>query len=249
MVYDEQPAPAPPKLPRNLVEKDAMRRLIIVLDKAALEIARLGSSSLTRGGGKISSSTGPVRYVLLNGEDHSGLIKKNGKDPAAYRPDITHQCLLSLLDSPLNKAGKLAIYIRTLKGVLIEVNPMTRIPRTYTRFAGLMVQLLHKLSVKSEGSSERLLHVIKNPLEDHLPVRVIRVAFSDKGPVVKVREWAHSLPSDKSVVIHIGAMSHGEDTFEGCPKENVISISQYPLSASVACGKACDAFEDVFAII
>ena len=43
-----------------------------------------------------------------------------------------------LLDSPLNKAGLLQIYIHTEKNVLIEVNPHTRITRTFDRFCGLM---------------------------------------------------------------------------------------------------------------
>ena len=51
------------------------------------------------------------------------------------------QCLLMLLDSPLNKAGKLQVYIHTAKNVLIEINPQTRIPRVYNRFAGLMGKL------------------------------------------------------------------------------------------------------------
>lgn len=46
--------------------------------------------------------------------------------------------LLALLDSPLNKAGLLQVYIHTEKNVLIEVNPRTRIPRTFKRFSGLM---------------------------------------------------------------------------------------------------------------
>lgn len=45
---------------------------------------------------------------------------------------------MMLLDSPLNKAGLLQVYLRTNKNVLIEINPQTRIPRTYKRFAGLM---------------------------------------------------------------------------------------------------------------
>lgn len=77
------------------------------------------------------------------------------REVATARPDITHQvghfghhdagktdwlwqCLLTLLDSPLNKAGLLQVYIHTAKGVLIEVNPSVRIPRTFKRFAGLM---------------------------------------------------------------------------------------------------------------
>ena len=48
------------------------------------------------------------------------------------------QCLLMLLDSPLNRAGLLQVYIHTERNVLIEVNPSTRIPRTFDRFCGLM---------------------------------------------------------------------------------------------------------------
>lgn len=43
-----------------------------------------------------------------------------------------------LMDSPLNRAGLLQVYIHTQKNVLIEVNPQTRIPRTFNRFCGLM---------------------------------------------------------------------------------------------------------------
>jgi rRNA small subunit pseudouridine methyltransferase Nep1 len=87
----------------------------------------------------------------------------------------SRQCLLTLLDSPLNKAGLLQVYIHTAKGVLIEVNPSVRIPRTFKRFSGLMgawrdlfvpasltpVQLLHKLSIRGVQGSEKLLRVIK----------------------------------------------------------------------------------------
>ncbi len=48
------------------------------------------------------------------------------------------QSLLMLLDSPLNRAGLLQVYIHTEKNALIEINPQTRIPRTFTRFCGLM---------------------------------------------------------------------------------------------------------------
>ena len=53
------------------------------------------------------------------------------------------------------------MYIQTTKGDLIEVNPTVRIPRTFKRFSRLMVQLLHKLSIRSVNSGEKLLKVIK----------------------------------------------------------------------------------------
>lgn len=46
-----------------------------------------------------------------------------------------------ILDSPVNKAGRLkAVYVRTEQGVLFEVKPHVRIPRTYKRFAGIMCE-------------------------------------------------------------------------------------------------------------
>jgi len=51
---------------------------------------------------------------------------------------VLFQSLLMLMDSPLNRAGLLQVYIHTQKNVLIEVNPQTRIPRTFDRFCGLM---------------------------------------------------------------------------------------------------------------
>ena len=85
--------------------------------------------------------------------------------------------LLTLLDSPLNKSGKMQVYIHTEKNVLIEVSPHIRIPRTYKRFAGLMVQLLHKLKIRAVNGPETLLKVVKNPVEAHLPTGARRFCF------------------------------------------------------------------------
>lgn len=62
--------------------------------------------------------------------------------PGFCRP----QSLLMLMDSPLNRAGLLQVYIHTQKNVLIEVNPQTRIPRTFDRFCGLMGEILRTQS-------------------------------------------------------------------------------------------------------
>lgn len=83
------------------------------------------------------------KFELLNCDDHKNELTKYGRDISSARPDITHQCLMMLLDSPLNRAGLLQVYIHTTKNVLIEVNPHVRIPRTFNRFCGLMGRLLH----------------------------------------------------------------------------------------------------------
>ena len=48
-------------------------------------------------------------FELLNCDDHASVLKKQNKQPGDCRPDIVHQCLLMLLDSPLNRAGLLQV--------------------------------------------------------------------------------------------------------------------------------------------
>jgi rRNA small subunit pseudouridine methyltransferase Nep1 len=81
---------------------------------------------------------------LLSADEHEGLIRKMKRDPQDFRPDLVHQALLALLDSPLNKHNKLQVFIRTKRSILIEVSPELRMPRTYKRFAGVISQLLQE---------------------------------------------------------------------------------------------------------
>ena len=48
-------------------------------------------------------------YALLNCDDHQNFLRRHNKDPALYRPDICHQALLAILDSPLAKSGRLKV--------------------------------------------------------------------------------------------------------------------------------------------
>ncbi|KAF9160273.1 Ribosomal RNA small subunit methyltransferase mra1 [Actinomortierella ambigua] len=228
--------PQAPKVPKTATEKENTRRLIVVLESACLETYKVGKDK-------------DARYQLLNCDDHQGILKKMGKEVTDARPDITHQCLLTLLDSPLNKAGLLQVYIHTAKNVLIEVNPHVRIPRTFKRFSGLMVQLLHKLSIRSVNGSEKLLRVIKNPVTDYLPTKCIKLAFSYDAPVVALKDYLPTIPEDYSICVAIGAMAHGEDNFADAYVDKKIGISGYPLSASVACGKMCCSLEDLWGIV
>ncbi|WVR04767.1 hypothetical protein IAU60_001779 [Kwoniella sp. DSM 27419] len=231
-------------VPKSNEEKENTRRLIVVLSQACLEAYRVSSGS----GGKNASGK-EAKYALLNCDDHQGILAKTGRDIADARPDITHQCLLTLLDSPLNKAGLLQVYIHTARGVLIEVNPSVRIPRTFKRFSGLMVQLLHKLSIRGVNGSEKLLRVIKNPITDHLPTNTIKLTLSADAPTIRLSQFLPTLPETHSVCVFVGAMARGADNFADQFVDQKISISDYSLSASVACGKFCCAMEEMWDII
>ncbi|KAI4146149.1 MAG: hypothetical protein LQ340_006028 [Diploschistes diacapsis] len=239
----------PPQLPRLVAEQHVpipasdkdTQRLIVVLSNASLETYRAAHNP--------RHNRTDDKYSLLNSDEHIGVMRKMNRDISDARPDITHQCLLTLLDSPINKAGKLQIYISTAKGVLIEVSPTVRIPRTFKRFAGLMVQLLHRLSIRSTTSQEKLLKVIKNPITDHLPHKCRKVTLSFDSEVVRVKDYISSLGTNESICVFVGAMAKGRDDFADQFKDDSISISNFSLSASVACSKFCHAAEDIWDII
>ncbi|KAI9707112.1 MAG: 18S rRNA pseudouridine methyltransferase [Candelina mexicana] len=242
----------PPSLPVLVAEQHVpvhpndkdTQRLIVVLSNASLETYKAASNRKAPG-----ASDRDGKFSLLNSDEHIGVMRAMQRDISEARPDITHQCLLTLLDSPINKAGKLQIYIHTAKGVLIEISPVVRIPRTFKRFAGLMVQLLHRLSIRSMNSQEKLLRVIKNPITDYLPPNCRKVTLSWDAEVVRVRDYIADLGSKQSVCVFIGAMAKGKDDFADSFKDDTISISNYSLSASVACSKFCHAAEDVWNIV
>jgi len=220
--------------------KTKSNRLIILLDQAKLETVK------NRRG----------NYELLNCDDHRDLCKKKlKKDPKHFRPDICHQELLALLDSPLNKSGHLQIYIRTSRNVLIELHPSIRIPRTYKRFAGLMVQLLHKLKIKASDNGTTLMKVIKNPFSQHLPVGTHVYGMSCEGTLYSPNGLAKALipPAPggvDQVCFVIGAMSAGHVTVEDHPYiEKMVSVSEYPLSGASAINRILGAIEHQWGIV
>jgi hypothetical protein len=79
---------------KSLSLRKDTKRLIVVLENACLETIKVGSS-----------------HELLNVDKHKQQIIKFKKDPANCRPDILHQCLLMLFDSPLNRANLLQVFI------------------------------------------------------------------------------------------------------------------------------------------
>lgn len=159
------------------------------------------------------------------------------------RIDIVHQCLLALLDSPLNKSNHLKIYISTVDNTLIEINPKLKIPRSIHRFRGLLPALFEKRKIKTEDN-EILLRIIKNPIDEHLPPDSLRIGLSQQG--VKLDKKLISLNAERDFVVFLNANQSGKDEFPD--PEVTIKISDFPLSAFVCCTKICTVFEDFFDI-
>ncbi|KAL3625584.1 hypothetical protein CASFOL_031038 [Castilleja foliolosa] len=212
----EAPINELPGIPIAPVDTDANKPgVIFVLEKASLEIAKVGKT-----------------YQLLSSEEHTNFLKRNNRNPADYRPDIAFQAILTILDSRVNKSGRLkALYVRTQQGLLLNIKPHARMPRTYKRFSGLMVQLLQKLHITASGNGEKLLRVIKNPVTQYLPINCRKIGFSHSSEkLVDMSDYVGAINNELDLVFVVGAMSHGKIDEEYV--EDYLSVSEYPLSAA-----------------
>ncbi len=87
--------------------------------------------------------------VLLDSTLHHSIFKDIEERNRRGRPDIVHQFLLLGLDSILNIEGRLNLYVHTRNDELITVDPSTRLPKNYNRYAGLFEELFKSGSVPS----------------------------------------------------------------------------------------------------
>ncbi|CAG9461141.1 unnamed protein product [Pedinophyceae sp. YPF-701] len=223
----------PPSAEDEEQEKlESREGIVVVLEQATLEVGKVGKS-----------------MVLLNCDDHANFLARHDKSPADYRPDICHQALMSILDSPLNKAGRIsAIYVHTQKNVLFEVSPQVRLPRTFRRFCGLMAQLLQKLSIRSSNGPDKLLRVVKGPVTRLLPADCKRIGFSAHADrTLSPTALAKEFPRGEKTVLVVGAMAHG--SIDVTYTDETLCVSNYPLSAACALARLLGAVEAEWGVV
>ncbi|CAO3631284.1 unnamed protein product [Cunninghamella echinulata] len=114
-----------------------------------------------------------------------------------------------------------------------------------------MIQLLERGFIAgSNDGNPKLLEIIQPPLAKYLPENAYKLALSWNAPKVKLYPYFKGLKLDDiPLVIAVGAMAKGEDTFADDYINEKIGISKYSLSAAVACSKVCCALEDLWDIM
>ncbi len=152
--------------------------------------------------------------VLLESTLHYSIFKDRDERKRRGRPDIVHQFLLMGLDSILNSVGELHLYVHTRNDELITVDPATRLPKNYNRYAGLFEELFKTGSVPAG----------KDPLitiEDKVDLSTIIGRIQGNGPVVlfhpdgerkETNALFREFKDGKDVICIIGGFSHGDFT-------------------------------------
>jgi len=91
----------------------------------------------------------PSETLLDRSYHHAAMLKLEDNSKRG-RPDIIHFALMEALSTPLFMKGILRVYVHTINDKLITIADNLRIPKSYFRFEGLMVNLFRDKVVKSE---------------------------------------------------------------------------------------------------
>ncbi len=162
----------------------------------------------------------PSKIILDDSKHHTAMRILDKKEKRG-RPDIIHQCLLSLLDNPFRDYFR--VYIHTFDNKIIWINSQTRLPRNYNRFIGLMEDLFEKKVIKTDNL--KLLEILDADLDTLLknidpPVVIL---MREKGKKDSLEKYLEA-----NAVIAIGAFPHGDfedKTLNILGRYNLVEIS------------------------
>lgn len=187
--------------------------------------------------------------LILDSNYHHGPMKRLEDSDRRGRPDIVHVCLLTALDSPLNREGHLRLYVHTRHEGVIDVDPHTRIPRSYNRFVGLIEQLFLTGGVPPE---DPLLRLRDSTLSDLLktirPRRTLTLAR--EGVNIDLEGLFGEFRLEEDICVIVGGFPHGDfkSDVEGL-SDGVVSIYEGSLDAVTAVTHAIQFYEESHGII
>lgn len=124
-------------------ERPAALRL--VLAESALELVpkALQSSPDVKADARRRKRTPDA--LLLDASVHQTAMQSLPNRHRRGRPDLVHFFLLSVLGTPLNRAGRLEVVVHTRDDRILTFNPEVRLPRSQARFKGIVEGLLGRL--------------------------------------------------------------------------------------------------------
>ncbi len=128
------------------------------------------------------------------------------------RPDILHIALLSALATPLYRKNHLKVFVHTIDNNAIIIGDNLRLPKSYSRFEGLILDLLNNKKIVSKNGDLLLEFIEKLSFHDLVSKYVrsdITVGFSTTGVFKPVENIVHELLLYNNPCIVIGGFPKG----------------------------------------
>ena len=147
---------------------------------------------------------GPSETLLDRSIHHHAMLRLED-DAKRGRPDLVHLTLLSITSTPLYQKGRVKVYIHTRGDLVLELRPLTRPPKSYSRFR----DLVQKLLVERPGPG--LITVYEASLSELLDKigPDIAIGLSTQGKMTDLETLAVEISSDEEPRGAPGRISQG----------------------------------------
>ncbi len=211
-----------------------MDRLALVVVEAAIELVPRGIANHPSVRKYAERRGLAPTEVLLDRSYHHAAMKGLEEAYKRGRPDIAYHVLLDAVDSPLYKAGLLSLYVQTRDGMIVEIGPGVRLPRSYHRFVGLLEDLYRKGRVEAPDrvlvSMRRM--SLKELLDSLSPD--LAILLREEGVRARMEELAARVEAARNPLVGIGGFPAGDfspQVLELFPEH--VSLDRTPYSASL----------------
>ncbi len=165
------------------------------------------------------------------------------------RPDILHIILLNILATPLFKKNLVKVFVHTINNQVISIGDYLRIPKSYSRFEGLVLDLIKNKKIVSKDGS-LLLELNDNVSFSQIIQKKIKpdfvIGFSTKGILKKFDGACNELFQFKNPCVVIGGFpsGHFSKDIESC-MDKMYSISDLSLEAHVVVSRLLYEWEKI----
>ena len=215
------------------------------LETIPLEIFQHPSLKKIRDSGKK-----PTQILLDRTFHHFAILSSNLKqDYKRARPDILHIILLNVLATPLFKNNQLKVFVHTINNQVIKIGDNLRIPKSYSRYEGLILDLFKNKKIISKDGC-LLLELNDNLsfsdlLNKHIKPDVI-IGLSTNGIFKNFEYVSKELFEFKNPCIVIGGFPKGHFSKDIESRlEKKYSISNLSLEAHIVISRLLYEFEKI----
>jgi rRNA small subunit pseudouridine methyltransferase Nep1 len=182
------------------------------------------------------------REILLDKSYHHSAMLRSGLESywKRGRPDIIHFALMEALSTPLFLKNMLKVYVHTVKNKLIIIGDNLRIPKSYFRFEGIMINLFKEKIIKSPDGDNMLLELHDNITFEQFIINEVRpdklIGLSSDGVKSSAEEIVsrNNIKNSNHIAFVVGGFPKGhfsEDTSRVFSYS--FSISELELEAHV----------------
>ena len=215
------------------------------LETIPLEIFQHTSLKKIRDSGKK-----PTQILLDRTFHHFAILSSNLKqDYKRARPDILHIILLNVLATPLFKNNQVKVFVHTINNQVIKIGDNLRIPKSYSRYEGLILDLFKNKKIKSKDGC-LLLELNDNLsfsdlLDKYIKPDVI-IGLSTNGIFKNFEYVSKELFEFKNPCIVIGGFPKGHFSKDIESRlEKKYSISNLSLEAHIVISRLLYEFEKI----